>query len=146
MRWQMTSRPKHNAIDFELVDFSAVETCVATVFQHVPQKCWSSIERDSVEIALTEILNNIVEHGGHTARSAPVRISWNLSAVLEFEILDYGKAFPADECPQGAMPDPMNLPEGGFGWGLIHLLTDDLWYERVNQKNILRFTFKAHEK
>ncbi len=117
MRWQMTSRPKHNAIDFELVDFSAVETCVATVFQHVPQKCWSSIERDSVEIALTEILNNIVEHGGHSARSAPVRISWNLSAVLEFEILDYGKAFPADECPQGAMPGSHEPARGRFRLG-----------------------------
>ena len=33
-----------------------------------------------------------------------------------------------------------DLPEGGFGWGMIRDLTDDLSYRRDGARNELRFT------
>ena len=32
-----------------------------------------------------------------------------------------------------------DLPEGGFGWGLIHDLTQGLSYRRVAEENHVRF-------
>ncbi len=49
---------------------------------------------------------------------------------------------PDGELPIGRLTDPKiakDLPEGGFGWFLIRNLSQDLTYDRDEDKNILGF-------
>lgn len=101
-----------------------------------------------VEIVLAEALNNIAEHAfvdhdGATPCSAIEVACYetHLRVLLE----DNGRALPDHKIPQ-ASPlefDPCDidgLPEGGFGWGLIHSLVKELTYIRASGKNQLRMT------
>jgi serine/threonine-protein kinase RsbW len=56
--------------------------------------------------------------------------------------------------PDGKMPQPRThdlsgraeeLPEGGFGWGLIHALTSTVRYDRRAQRNTLSMVFTLPE-
>ena len=40
---------------------------------------------------------------------------------------------------RGALPLDASLPEGGFGWLIIHDLTQSLAYFREDQRNLLAF-------
>ena len=41
--------------------------------------------------------------------------------------------------------DPLDLPEGGFGWCLIQGLTQSLCYYREGQRNCLAFMVPYHQ-
>lgn len=109
-----------------------------------------------LELVLAEVLNNVAEHGpgadpdageaagaetGH--RAAPlihlcvVRHAGGLSCA----VTDDGVSLPAG-CllPPGApSTGVIELPEGGFGWFLIHDLTQELCYYREERRNFLAF-------
>lgn len=97
-----------------------------------------------VEIVLAEVTNNIVEHAYRDDDTGTITLSCRmLETHLEFHLSDCGALLPDSELPQKQDHDLngelANLPEGGFGWGLIHDLTSDLAYQRQNGKNILHF-------
>lgn len=101
---------------------------------------------DAVEIVLAEVLNNIVEHGYRADGSS--LISMTVTARkngVDCVVCDRGLGMPDGKipCPRrfdAEMKDMDDLPEGGFGWGLIHDLASDLRYTREGKENRLSFT------
>lgn len=105
--------------------------------------------KSSIEIAVAEGLNNIVEHAlpGQSEDVIVVEISINAAQVF-VQLEDSGAAMPGWQLPAGRMADVTvpraQLPEGGFGWGMIHALTDCLDYSRINGVNRLKMWFGTH--
>jgi len=100
-----------------------------------------------VEIALAEAVNNVIEHAYCGRKGHKIAVRARLSkTALELTLSDNGRPLPGRHVPQGACPDldrPRNdLPEGGFGWGLIHQLTDHVRYERRKGQNLLSLLFR----
>jgi serine/threonine-protein kinase RsbW len=92
-----------------------------------------------LELMMVEAVNNVIEHayemqGGNDVR---VRVEYN-PEVVNLIISDSGRTMP-DELHSEAheMPDPEDLPEGGWGMGLIHLLADSIRYIRDAKGNHL---------
>ena len=106
---------------------------------------------DSVETAVAEGLNNVVEHALKDEPNARISTELALEAnCVIVHIIDNGIAMPGNTVPPGhaanlAVPRH-ELPEGGFGWALIHMLTDRLDYNRVDGVNHLKMWFKSPDK
>lgn len=106
-------------------------------------------DRGTVEIALAEALNNIVEHAYQPdADGSPGTITLTLSigpTNLSCELRDEGVALPGLAPPAASAPDVTGpretLPEGGFGWSLIRALTARLYYLRDGAENRLILHF-----
>ena len=108
--------------------------------------------RSELELVLAEVLNNIVEHayaGGQDAACPGDGIDMQITFLpdmLLFHISDQGTAMPGGQLPAGKqarLSVPLEtLPEGGFGWFLIHALTRDLTYCREGSHNRLRFSLE----
>ena len=100
----------------------------------------------SVEIAVAEGLNNIVEHACAGMTDALIRVEMRVNAAHVFvQMMDPGRALPGWVLPEG-QPADLNvaraeLPEGGFGWHMIRTLANRLDYRRVNGTNLLRMWF-----
>ncbi|WP_425071816.1 ATP-binding protein [Sagittula sp. S175] len=96
----------------------------------------------SWEIVLAEVLNNIVEHAYANCPEGEIRFQITVApTLLQAEFCDCGRAMPNGAPPQ---PKPANLdvpsedlPEGGFGWSLIHALVSRLDYTRSDGHNHL---------
>lgn len=87
------------------------------------------------ELALAECLNNIVKHAyqGKADHVIDLWISVRQDSLC-VTLRDSGQPMPQATLPQSRRPDLEchrdALPEGGFGWFLIHALTSDLVYTR----------------
>lgn len=100
-------------------------------------------EAGTVELVLAEALNNIVEHA-HSAQHPDGCIEilcWHKVDGLHLQISDRGKEM-SSHTPALGKRAPLDvsldaLPEGGFGWFLIHDLAKDILYQRVNSENRL---------
>ena len=96
-----------------------------------------------VELIVAEVLNNIVDHAfDDHPHPGSIRIHGSYGPDgLKFRFTDLGKPMPrsALRASQDAIPcvDPLTLPEGGFGMGLIKRLTDNLDYSRTGALNCL---------
>lgn len=99
-----------------------------------------------VRIALTEAINNVVEHAYAGISPAKVRVACNLQQDrLTILISDSGNPLPGLRPPEG-IPAALgstidDLPEGGFGWFLIRELTSEVQYERRDGFNWLSLRF-----
>lgn len=99
---------------------------------------------ETAELVLAEVLNNVVEHAMAGHADGVIRLTLSADrAGLVCQVVDNGAAMPGGVLPRGALaaigPRPDTLPEGGFGWHLIHRLTRDLDYCRAGGWNRLRF-------
>lgn len=97
-----------------------------------------------VEVVLAEALNNTVEHAYREVPDGRILLDCSMSqAGLRIAMRDQGVAMPGLELPEGKCPDSdmdiQDLPEGGFGWHLIHTLTEELSYDRVGSENRTSF-------
>ena len=102
-------------------------------------------DEGTVELVLGEVLNNVVEHAYGPGASGRIEMECALvGSALRFCVRDEGKALPGLHLPCGRAPEvdrPLEeLPEGGFGWFLVHSLARDLSYHRDTQHNILKFS------
>ncbi|HKK97097.1 MAG TPA: ATP-binding protein [Marivita sp.] len=96
---------------------------------------------DSLQIAVAEALNNIVEHGYRGSRLGAVVIQVSVSATdIVCDLTDWGCAYPGLDLPNGVLPDPTDLEEGGYGWFLIRSLMTNVTYERRHKTNHLSLT------
>jgi serine/threonine-protein kinase RsbW len=102
-----------------------------------------AVTRAEAELVLAEVMNNIAEHaydGG--PGSAVLRLKCCAGGIFCL-ISDRGRPMPGDAPPGGAQPDldvaRAELPEGGFGWRLIRMLTSDLRFGRKAGRNRLGF-------
>lgn len=135
------------AIRFETGEF-AVRKALATLMGRLALLRLAPDTLGQVEIVVAEVLNNIVEHGYDDAGEIALGVSV-LPERLRFTTVDEGGALPQHLLNSGAMPDipadPLDIPEGGFGWALIRELTDDLTYRRLDGRNHLTFSILRAE-
>ena len=102
-----------------------------------------------LELVLAEVMNNVAEHaatqgvGSGCMHLCVVMQDSGLSCA----ITDDGGKLPADCLKPRGLPtlDPLDLPEGGFGWFLIQGLTQSLCYYREDRRNCLAFTVPYHQ-
>ena len=98
----------------------------------------------AVEIVLAEVLNNIVEHAYADRMSGEILV-WmeRRPGDLAIAVIDDGRPMPGGTIPDPKEPDldvsTADLPEGGFGWGLIRTLSSSLSYRRMSERNRLAF-------
>jgi serine/threonine-protein kinase RsbW len=102
------------------------------------EECWT------LELALAEALNNIVEHAYADARSGVIGVALHSGERgIEVQIVDDGREMPGGAPPFGQAVDPEtpipDLPEGGFGWFLIREVAHDIGYRRIEGRNHLSF-------
>ena len=99
-----------------------------------------------LELVLAEVMNNVAEHASLAPLPGTGSRSIHLCVVmhdngLSCAITDNGNRLPADCLLPRSLPamDPLDLPEGGFGWCLIQGLTQSLCYYREDHRNCLAF-------
>lgn len=105
--------------------------------------------RADILLALGEILNNIVEHSVAGLTDPHIHLDLTRDgARIHVETMDRGRPLPPSLLSSAALPPmPENpgdidaLPEGGFGWFIIHSLAQDMTYERDAGVNRLSFDF-----
>jgi serine/threonine-protein kinase RsbW len=124
----------------------AVRDTLLTVRARLSAQGVSDDTCGSVELAMAEALNNIVEHAYATDKPRDILLNVSITPDrLCFQLCDGGAPLPGLCLPQGALPDrsgPIDdLPEGGFGWFLIRDLTERVAYERRDGVNHLTLEF-----
>ncbi|MEO0820701.1 MAG: ATP-binding protein [Pseudomonadota bacterium] len=118
----------------------AVERTMALLFQSV--RCAGEDDRDSFRLALTEALNNVVEHSRHP-ESEPVFIHVGHSGRSAWACVeDAGVVLPphllglSTIAPKEPPTDTLELlPEGGWGWTLIRASVHRLDHTRRAGRN-----------
>ena len=103
--------------------------------------------RTDMLMVLCEVLNNIVEHA--LPRCGEGWIDCEVCVAehgLSIETRDNGAPLPPAFLSPATLPDidteVDTLPEGGWGWFIVHSLTDEMTYDRRNGVNRLRFSLK----
>lgn len=97
----------------------------------------------TVELVLAEALNNVIEHAlTSTGSDTVIEIRGHYGAEgLQLSIIDRGLPMPHGRTPHALAPNVdvsvEEMPEGGFGWYMIHSLAKDVRYARVGGRNHL---------
>lgn len=103
-------------------------------------------DRYAVEIALVEVLTNIVQHGFAQVAGAPIELSCeHAGGTLRIEVRDTGAPIPSGRL-DGAGPgtfdfDPADiaaLPESGMGLAILKSAFDSVEYTSGAGGNCLR--------
>lgn len=100
-----------------------------------------------IQIVLAEVLNNIAEHAFANRRTEIACLCLSPQGnSLRATMMDCGHPLPGLALPEGKLPDMGetvdDLPEGGFGWYLVHTLCSSIHYERIADVNRLTLDFK----
>lgn len=100
-------------------------------------------EAGTVELVMAEALNNVVEHAlAATTTQTAIQLRGSHSAAgLRLTVIDQGAPMPKGQAPQENAPDVdvdmSDMPEGGFGWFMIHTLAQKVHYSRIGNANHL---------
>lgn len=131
------------------VERPARADAVAAILRDLPRldpvRALAPDRLEDLTILLGEVLNNVVEHALAQRPDATWRLTLApMRGALRVTVEDGGVPLPPS-LPHGApLPnmdvDSANLPEGGFGWFIIHALADDMMYERIQGRNRLTFS------
>jgi serine/threonine-protein kinase RsbW len=150
-------KPRHGAacqgdatvsVSFRAV-FPAVRQALADIQTALVAAEADLLLRQTAEIVLAEVLNNVVEHA--YAEDGIGRVTVEIQVLHDrFDCLvqDSGQGLPPGPLPGAAMPqadlaEPEDWPEGGFGWALVRELTSNLTYRRAEGRNSLTFSICA---
>lgn len=97
---------------------------------------------DTVELCVTEAVNNAIERRVPAERSGKVEVQLKVDGdVLQISIGDRGAPLPAGPATLAFDPsDRASWPEGGMGLFLIHKLMSDVFYESDPTRNIIHMT------
>lgn len=131
MIWSLTSHPH------------SVRQALAQITAYLRTRGVQEAHCLNVELVLAEVLNNICEHAYCGADDGRILTSISCgNDMVHCHITDKGSAMPGLMPPMGYFRDPDtcdfdDLPEGGFGWGLIRAIAADVQYERRNVENHL---------
>lgn len=98
-----------------------------------------------IETVMAEVLNNVVEHALAGEPAGLVEAcGQRRQKQWHFQVKDTGHPLPQKRLPSNQMPSIdtalEDLPEGGFGWAMVHMLTRDISYCRQPGRNCLRFS------
>lgn len=115
------------------------------VLSSPPCRALTAEQRDTAQLLLAEVLNNIVEHA-YAGRAGDIRL-WIGRSDREvlIRIEDEGCPMPGGAPPEGQLPAPEDLAEGGFGWHLIRSLSSHLRYERQGSTNRLSLVMELEQ-
>lgn len=100
---------------------------------HVPRPA-----RWRIQLALDEILSNIVRHGAAPGAGDPaIDVTFSFKeGVVDVEVLDTGSAFNPLLVPPPDRTSPLAVrPEGGLGLALVRFLVDEASYDRRGNRN-----------
>ncbi|MCE9519345.1 MAG: ATP-binding protein [Verrucomicrobia bacterium] len=107
---------------------------------------WHGMPEDTifvVNLSLDELVTNIVVHGGQgdlQVHEIMLRIRTEKDKV-SIEIEDDGRAFnPLDAPEPDLSASLMDREPGGLGIHLARTLMDQIFYQRVGQRNLLTLT------
>lgn len=142
----MVDKPDSGAARFALrSDPLALRDGLQRIMASGPVAALAPADQANAELLLAEVLNNIGEHA-YAGGSGPIRL-WlaQVGGDLTIRVEDEGGPMPAGSPPAGGPPDPLDLPEGGFGWFLIRQLSADLHYERQGGQNRLTLRLAAEQ-
>ena len=96
-------------------------------------------------IVISEAVNNVVEHAYAQIARQDVHLKLQVlrnKAVVDLR--DNGHPFPQHLLGQKTLPRTEvqldDMPEGGFGWPVIHALVDEISHERDTNENRLSFS------
>ena len=91
-------------------------------------------------LAIDEALSNVIEHASLKESSKEIELSLEIADdKIVAEIVDSG--IPFDPCPYNLSPDRRAYPRRGFGLYLIHMIIDQIHYERTSDgRNVLTLT------
>jgi len=138
-------------LSFQL-NLTATELQVRDALQSVKQytTAWDLSEDacSSVEIVLAEALNNVVEHAYAGIPDGIITIDCDFDGEeMSIVISDQGHPVPEavfmSQHSRLHAVDTTELPEGGFGWGLIHELTHKLKVSRIGKTTLLSLTINT---
>lgn len=125
--------------------FQGVSQSLATLSGHLAQYGLAADRLMEVELACAEALNNVVEHGKTSTGELSIRLHALLSSErLEVQVHDNALPFEAPESGDAKsqmMSSADGIAEGGFGWGLIHTLADQVSMTRRGTGNCLSLHF-----
>ena len=151
----MTAAPMRDGGPQELMRgyFPATQDAVAAVLRKLRRaldaEAVADGAADDILLVMGEILNNVVEHSvaGISDAQIEIEVLRDADRVL-VEVGDRGRPLPPSLLTSAELPavpdDPEDiaaLPEGGFGWFIIHALAQDMLYEREGGANRLSFHF-----
>lgn len=112
------------------------------------------ISTANATLVMAEVLNNIVEHAFDRQDNGIIDVTFSRCGTeMVANVVDGGRALPGLSLPTDKKP-PVNvpisqLPEGGFGWPLIHDLSDGVCYTRASSgakaENRLTILFAASD-
>jgi serine/threonine-protein kinase RsbW len=124
-------------------DARSVRAALRELLVTSPMRRLPEADRDTAEIVLAEVLNNIGEHA-YALAGGEIEVTVRHGAEgLVCTVIDRGVRMPGAKLPAGdlhALPPALaDMPEGGFGWHLIRMLARDLTYRRMPDHNELRF-------
>lgn len=93
----------------------------------------------NVLVALTEAMNNAIQHGNVFDPCKQVKVSYKLMhPMLYFTICDEGKGFNPDTIPDPTDPENLEKPNGR-GVFLMRRLADEVLFEQNGSKVSLGF-------
>jgi len=99
-------------------------------------------------LCLNEALANVIEHGGHDAALAPVRLCLDADADdksgrATLMISDAGRAFNPLAATPKALPDSLaQATSGGLGLRLMRSFADEVAYDQRAGRNCLQFVVR----
>ncbi len=121
----------------------AVREGLAQAMAHLAPLRLNPDDAGTVELVLAEALNNVVEHAlATTLEQTTIEIRGRYGAAgLHLTVIDRGAPMPDGAAPVAKTPnldvEANDMPEGGFGWYLIHTLATDVRYVRIGTANHL---------
>lgn len=120
---------------------------LSTIMARLRQIGLTDEQAGSIEIALAEVVNNIVEHAYAGLEQGNVVIRTVVAnGFIRVLLVDWGPPLPGrrlPNCRPASIGEKISdLPEGGFGWYLIYTLTGKIHYRRLLGRNHLRLLFR----
>ncbi len=103
----------------------------------------------NIALVLAEAMNNVIEHAFAYSKTGTIDLNlWSTGNDVIFKLSDNGSAMaglPKKKKMDGHLNALEELPEGGFGWFLIHSLSKELEYERNGTQNELTIRVSSTE-
>lgn len=124
-------------------DFASVRGALKSLSAWLDNNVCSADQSDRIELTVAEALNNVAEHGGVTSHQYITLFARQEPSAIRIVIRDQGKAYPGNALPKPKVQNALDLPEGGFGWMLIHTLADEVSYQRIEPGNVLTILFSV---
>ena len=121
-----------------------VRECIAVSAAFVREVGGSEQDLTAVELAMAEVLNNVVEHAYGDQGVGPMTLEIEaLEDEIRLRIRDSGYPMPKGRLPSGQAADTtladFEQDEGGYGLHMIRQLAKKLRYTRVGEENHLTF-------